>query len=127
MGNGDRFDDFRGCVEGRSHRLLKLGQAVEQRCREAYASYIDKYGGLRQFDSALIERDSFTSFDEVLNIQINGLANIGQRLSIGVPPRVTTLQGGAEGVPSVASILEFVWLNRDLKNVRFHENLALEE
>jgi hypothetical protein len=102
-----------------------LGQAAEQRCREACASYIDKYGGLCQFDGALIEGDLFASFNEILNVQINGLADVRQRLCISVPPRVTTFEGRTEGVPSVAPILEFVWLNGDLKNVRFHEDLTM--
>jgi hypothetical protein len=82
-------------------------------------SYIDNNRGLRQFDRALIDRDLLTSFEEVLNIQINGLADIRQRLRIGMPPCMTTFEGWTEGMPRIAPILEFVRLNRNLKMYDF--------
>ena len=79
------------------------------------ASYIDNNGGLWQFDRALIDRNLLARFDEVLDLHVNGLAKVCERLFVGVPPGVTTLKRRAEAVPGIAPILEFVRLNDDFK------------
>src|SRR5260370_11853362 len=103
------------------HRLREHGRVAEPRCRAACASYVDDNGGFGKFDRALIDGNLLASFDEVLDVKVNRLAQVCERLPIGMPPSVTTLEGRTEAVPSITPILEFVGLNADLKDVGFHK------
>jgi len=53
--------------------------------RVARASYIDKNGRFRKFDGALIHRNRLTSFEQVLNVEINSLADICECFRPGHP------------------------------------------
>jgi hypothetical protein len=108
-------------LKNKSRQPLGRAPVAEPRCREAFVSYIDNDSGLRQFDRALIDGNSFTGFDEVLNIQIYSLADVRKGLRIGVPPSVTTFESRTERMPRLATILEFIRLNGDLENIGFHK------
>jgi hypothetical protein len=41
-----------------------------------HPSYIDKDGRFRQLDGALIQRNGLPGFEKVLNVKVNGLADI---------------------------------------------------
>src|SRR5882724_2696868 len=86
----------------------------------AHASYMDKHSRFGQFDGALIHGNCLARFEKVLNIEVNGLADIRERLLISVTPGMATLERWTVGVPGVAAILEFVLLDCNFEDVGFH-------
>lgn len=71
-------------------------------------SYIDDDGRLRQFYAALVNRNHLAGFEKVLNIKVDGLADIRECLLITVTPGMAALERWAGCVPRFAAILEFI-------------------
>ena len=84
-------------------------------------SYTNGNGWHGQFHGALlgIHRDLLAHFDQILDVQLNGFARIGQGLFIAVAPSVATLEG-ARRVPSETPILELILFDDNLEDVGFH-------
>ncbi len=71
----------------------------------AHASYIDKNGRFRQLDGALIHWNCLPGFEKILNVKVDGLADICECFRIAVAPSVATLERWTGGVPGVPAIL----------------------
>src|SRR5258708_40135216 len=72
------------------------------------------------FYGALIYGIRLARFENVLNVEVNGLSDICERLLISVPPAVASPERRTVGVPSIAAILEFVRLDCNFENVGLH-------
>jgi hypothetical protein len=59
-------------------------------------------------------------FEKVLNVEVNGLADIRECFLIAVAPAVATLERWTGGVPGVPAVLEFIGLDGHFENVGFH-------
>jgi hypothetical protein len=59
--------------------------------RAAHGSYMDNNGRFRQLNSALPDGDAFAGFEDVLDLQVDRFANIGERFFITVARAVATL------------------------------------
>src|SRR5260370_13478911 len=81
---------------------------------------MDKNSRLGQFDGALIHWNCLPGFEKVLNVKVDGLADICERLVIRVAPCVAALERWTRGVPGVPAILEFIGLDGHFENVGFH-------
>ena len=114
-----KCDDYRVLVEVRIRRLPKRGRSGEPIVRVGHASYIDKHGGFRQLDCALVHWNCLAGFEKVLNVEICGLADICECFLIGMAPRVAALERWTGGVPGVPAILEFIGLDGHFENVGF--------
>src|SRR5260370_17653250 len=81
---------------------------------------MDKNSRLGQFDGALIHWNCLPGFEKVLNVKVNGLADICECFLIAVAPGVATLEPWAGGVPGVPAILDFIGLDAHFEPVALH-------
>src|SRR5262249_4334708 len=96
----------------------------EQSRLEACGSYVDDDSGFRQRNGIVAQGYGFARLDQVLNVQINGLAKISKRLVMSVAPSVAALQRWTRSVPGFAPIFELVRFNTNFEDVRLHEGLT---
>ena len=77
------------------------------------------------YESHIFHGNGLASFEEVLHIQVDSFANIGERFFIAAAPTMAALQSRAGYVPSPSAIFELIGLENDFVEVGIHCSLRI--